>query len=152
MVSKVSTADSQPATRTRLVESAAALFRRNGYAATGVKAVLADAAAPYGSLYHWFPGGKQQLGVAAIEYGGERYRQLIESACIQASSNPPGCQGPRAPIDRMIRRHKLQSRVQKHLDFGHRLRRQFQSRLISARSDVRRLAFSDSQIRKVPFA
>ena len=79
MVSKVSTADSQPATRTRLVESAAALFRRNGYAATGVKAVLADAAAPYGSLYHWFPGGKQQLGVAAIEYGGERYRQLIES-------------------------------------------------------------------------
>jgi AcrR family transcriptional regulator len=78
MVTNVAT-DGQPATRTRLVESAAALFRRNGYAATGVKAVLADAAAPYGSLYHWFPGGKQELGVAAIHYGGERYRELIES-------------------------------------------------------------------------
>lgn len=78
MATNVAT-EGQPATRTRLVESAAALFRRNGYAATGVKAVLADAAAPYGSLYHWFPGGKQELGVAAIQYGGERYRELIES-------------------------------------------------------------------------
>ncbi|MBC3193756.1 TetR/AcrR family transcriptional regulator [Pseudonocardia sp. C8] len=79
MVSSAATAEGQRATRTRLVEAAAALFSRNGYAATGVKAVLADAAAPYGSLYHWFPGGKQELGVAALEHGGERYRQLIES-------------------------------------------------------------------------
>ncbi|HJQ05471.1 MAG TPA: TetR/AcrR family transcriptional regulator [Nocardioides sp.] len=62
-----------------MVESAATLFSRRGYSATGVKAVLADASAPYGSLYHWFPGGKQELGVAAIEYGGQRYRELIES-------------------------------------------------------------------------
>lgn len=79
MVSSAPGVDGQSATRTRLVESAAALFSRNGYAATGVKAVLADAAAPYGSLYHWFPGGKQQLGVAALEYGGARYRELLES-------------------------------------------------------------------------
>lgn len=68
----------QPGTRTRLVESAAALFSRRGYAATGVKAVLAEASAPYGSLYHWFPGGKQELGVAALEHGGERYREMLQ--------------------------------------------------------------------------
>jgi len=71
--------DGQPATRDRLVEAALTLFRRQGYAATGVKAVLAAANAPYGSLYHWFPGGKQQLGVAAVAHGGENYRAMLEA-------------------------------------------------------------------------
>lgn len=71
--------EKQSATRTRLVESALALFSRNGYAATGVKAILADAKTPYGSLYHWFPGGKRELGVAAVQHGGSRYRGLFES-------------------------------------------------------------------------
>ncbi len=75
----------RPETRTRLIDAGAALFSRHGYAATGVKAVLAAADAPYGSLYHWFPGGKQQLGVAVLERGGEFYRQLVESFY------PPGC-------------------------------------------------------------
>jgi AcrR family transcriptional regulator len=66
------------------VESAAALFSRHGYAATGVKAVLAAADAPYGSLYHFFPGGKQQLGIAALVHNGAHYRALLESAY------PPG--------------------------------------------------------------
>ena len=79
MVSTAPGTDGQSATRARLVEAAAALFSRNGYSATGVKAVLLEASAPYGSLYHWFPGGKQQLGVAALEYGGSRYRELLES-------------------------------------------------------------------------
>lgn len=61
------------------MESAAELFSRQGFGATGIKAVLAAAAAPYGSLYHFFPGGKQELGVAALAHGGERYRALIES-------------------------------------------------------------------------
>lgn len=66
-------------TRGRLVEAAAALFSRRGYAATGVKAVLTAADAPYGSLYHFFPGGKQELGVAVLERGGDLYRDLVES-------------------------------------------------------------------------
>lgn len=56
-----------------------ALFSRHGYAATGVKAILAAAETPYGSLYHWFPGGKQQLGVAAVAQGGAHYRALLEA-------------------------------------------------------------------------
>mgnify|MGYP001586817452 CR=1 FL=1 len=71
--------EKQSATRTRLVESALALFSRNGYAATGVKAILADAKTPYGSLYHWFPGGKRELGVAAVQHGGAMYRGLFET-------------------------------------------------------------------------
>ena len=66
-------------TRSRLVDAAASLFSRHGYAATGVKAVLTAAGAPYGSLYHFFPEGKQQLGVAVLERGGDFYRAMVES-------------------------------------------------------------------------
>jgi AcrR family transcriptional regulator len=65
-------------TRQRLVTAAAELFRRQGYAATGIKAVLTAAGAPYGSLYHFFPGGKVELGRAVIEEGGLAYRTLVE--------------------------------------------------------------------------
>ena len=54
------------------------LFRRHGYAGTGIKAVLAASNAPFGSLYHFFPGGKEELGVASLQAGGETYRELVE--------------------------------------------------------------------------
>jgi len=66
-------------TRQRLVTAAAELFRQQGYAATGIKAILTAAGAPYGSLYHFFPGGKAELGRAVIEEGGVAYRALVES-------------------------------------------------------------------------
>lgn len=65
-------------TRQRILEASAELFRRNGYAATGLKAILQASRAPYGSLYHFFPAGKEELGVAALRAGGERYRELVE--------------------------------------------------------------------------
>lgn len=79
-MSPTATTAAKPAeTKVRLLESAADLFSRQGFGATGIKAVLAAAEAPYGSLYHFFPGGKQELGAAALTYGGERYRELLES-------------------------------------------------------------------------
>jgi AcrR family transcriptional regulator len=59
------------------VAAAGRLFRHGGYAGTGIKAILTESAAPYGSLYHFFPGGKQQLGVATLAAGGEMYRDLV---------------------------------------------------------------------------
>src|SRR6201986_4448555 len=74
-----STTVKQSGTRVRLVESAAELFSREGFGATGIKAVLAAAAAPYGSLYHFFPGGKEEIRAASLTHGGERWRGLAES-------------------------------------------------------------------------
>ena len=54
-------------------------MRRNGYAGTGVKAILLASDAPYGSLYHHFPGGKEELGAATIRAGGLAYLALVES-------------------------------------------------------------------------
>src|SRR2546428_3762910 len=64
-------------TRDRIVDSTAELFRRQGYTGTGVKQVVAEASAPFGSLYHFFPGGKEQLGEEVIRWSGQMYLQLF---------------------------------------------------------------------------
>jgi AcrR family transcriptional regulator len=64
-------------TRDRIVDASAELFRRQGYAATGVKQIVTDAQAPFGSLYHFFPGGKEELGAEAIRRSGPVYGLLI---------------------------------------------------------------------------
>jgi AcrR family transcriptional regulator len=64
-------------TRDRLLETSAELFRKQGYAATGVKQIVTYAEAPFGSLYHFFPGGKEQLGAEAIRVSGAWYELLI---------------------------------------------------------------------------
>jgi AcrR family transcriptional regulator len=66
-----------PTTRERIVESSAELFRLQGYAATGVKQIVTEAQAPFGSLYHFFPGGKAELGAEAIRTSGATYEMLI---------------------------------------------------------------------------
>jgi len=64
-------------TRERIVDASAELFRLQGYSATGVKQIVEAAQAPFGSVYHHFPGGKEQIGAAAIRLSGELYAQLI---------------------------------------------------------------------------
>lgn len=56
--------------REAIVRSAAVLFRRQGYAATGTAQILAMSGAPRGSLYHYFPEGKEQIAQAAVEHAG----------------------------------------------------------------------------------
>jgi AcrR family transcriptional regulator len=64
-------------TRDRILDASAELFRKQGYAATGVKQIVTEAQAPFGSVYHFFPGGKEQLGAESIRLSGALYEQLI---------------------------------------------------------------------------
>ncbi len=53
------------------------LFRRQGYAATGVNQILEFADVKAGSLYHHFPEGKQELAAAVVDaVGGDIERRL----------------------------------------------------------------------------
>jgi AcrR family transcriptional regulator len=72
-------------TRERIVGASAELFRRQGYPGTGVKQIVAEAEAPFGSLYHFFPGGKQQLGEEVIRWSGQTYIQLLAPILTEAS-------------------------------------------------------------------
>jgi TetR/AcrR family transcriptional repressor of lmrAB and yxaGH operons len=63
-----------------MVRSAARLLRRQGYAATGWRQVVADSATPWGSQAHHFPRGKEQLASEAIALAGSRYEQMLRLA------------------------------------------------------------------------
>src|SRR4051812_44792970 len=63
-------------TKQRIVEAGAELFRVKGYTGTGVKEIAAAAVAPFASLYHHFPGGKEQLGEEVIRWSGAMYGML----------------------------------------------------------------------------
>src|ERR1700732_1032049 len=79
------------ATRDRILDSSAELFRRQGYAGTGIKQIAAMASAPFGSLYHFFPGGKEQLGEEGISSSGALYLQLFSTRALQAPGAVPAC-------------------------------------------------------------
>ena len=63
--------------RAALVDTAALLFRRQGYAATGVNQILETAGVKAGSLYHHFPDGKQELAAAVVDSVGGGIEQQL---------------------------------------------------------------------------
>jgi AcrR family transcriptional regulator len=65
-------------TRTRFLDAGTQLFRQQGYTATGVKQLVELGGAPLGSLYHFFPGGKEQIALEGIERAAQRYEVLLE--------------------------------------------------------------------------
>jgi TetR/AcrR family transcriptional regulator, lmrAB and yxaGH operons repressor len=74
--------------RTQMVITAARLFQRNGYCATSWRKLVGTSGAPWGSTQHYFPGGKEQLGVEAIELAGANVARLIEASF--ANTGSPG--------------------------------------------------------------
>lgn len=77
-----------PKHRDAIVRAAARLFRRKGYAATGVARIVADSGAPRGSVYYYFPGGKPEIGEAAVAFAGELVRRSLQS--LADRGDPPG--------------------------------------------------------------
>jgi AcrR family transcriptional regulator len=64
-------------TKERILDASGELFRRQGFMGTGVKQILAEAGAPFGSLYHHFPGGKSELGAETVRRSGALYGLLL---------------------------------------------------------------------------
>lgn len=64
-------------TKERILDTTVELFRRYGYTGTGLKQIVANANAPFGSVYHFFPGGKAQLGEEVIHRSGQMYLELV---------------------------------------------------------------------------
>ncbi len=53
------------------------LFRKQGYASTGLQEILDESGAPKGSLYYYFPNGKESLGEAAVKLAGELIKTML---------------------------------------------------------------------------
>src|SRR4051794_6067225 len=73
-------------TRERILEAGEQAFRRQGYTATGLRAIVDAADAPWGSVYHFFPGGKEEIASATLARHGERYASSIDALSTTAGS------------------------------------------------------------------
>ncbi|WP_438483989.1 TetR/AcrR family transcriptional regulator [Streptomyces sp. S186] len=77
----------QTSTRDRIVITAARLLQRQGYVGTGIKQIAQEAQATLGSVYHFFPGGKETVAVAAIEHSSREFAALLKRA-LDAEPDP----------------------------------------------------------------
>lgn len=59
-----------PDSRQRLIDATGRLLRIQGYHATGLNQIVEESEAPKGSLYHYFPEGKEQLAGEALREAG----------------------------------------------------------------------------------
>ena len=66
--------------RDRMVAGAMAMLAERGLQATSFSEVLSATGAPRGSLYHHFPGGKDQLVAAAVDRAGAVLADAMEPA------------------------------------------------------------------------
>jgi len=58
-------------TRERFIETTCDLLEEQGYHATGLNQIVVESGSPKGSLYYYFPEGKEELAAEAITRTGE---------------------------------------------------------------------------------
>jgi TetR/AcrR family transcriptional repressor of lmrAB and yxaGH operons len=64
--------------RQRMIERTVVLLARNGLEGTSFSRVLEESGAPRGSLYHHFPGGKDELVLEAIALSGRQAMAVLD--------------------------------------------------------------------------
>ena len=96
--------------RAELVAATGRLLRRQGYSGTSVSDFLDAGGATNGSLYHHFPGGKEELASAAIDVAAEQVEAALRSA-FDATDDPVvaecarlGIASHRGPVDDVLTR------------------------------------------------
>lgn len=62
----------------QIVSTAARLFFSQGYHATGLNQIIKESSTPKGSLYHYFPHGKEELAHECIQKANEHIMQKFE--------------------------------------------------------------------------
>lgn len=72
--------------RDAIVSTAVRLFRKQGFAATGLNQIVEESGAPKGSVYHYFPGGKEAIGAEAVVWAGQRFEQTLTELAQQTPS------------------------------------------------------------------
>jgi TetR/AcrR family transcriptional repressor of lmrAB and yxaGH operons len=68
------------AKRDEIIATTCELLETQGYHATGLNQIIRESQAPKGSLYHYFPEGKEALAAAAITRSRDQIAANIERA------------------------------------------------------------------------
>ena len=71
----------------RILSVAAMLFQSKGYNATGLNEILKVSGTPKGSLYYYFPNGKEELALEAINLASNSIKSKLQIV-LDKYSNP----------------------------------------------------------------
>ena len=77
-----------PGPREKLIEAAITLMRRSGLSGAGINEIVRESGAPRGSVYYFFPKGKQQIVTEGLTQYSERIVAFIDST--MSSKRKPG--------------------------------------------------------------
>jgi TetR/AcrR family transcriptional repressor of lmrAB and yxaGH operons len=75
-------------TREKVVEAATLLLRRSGLSGAGINEIVNASGAPKGSIYYFFPGGKEQIVGEALELHTARVVAFMEEALASRKAIP----------------------------------------------------------------
>ncbi|SEK33856.1 TetR/AcrR family transcriptional regulator [Paenibacillus sp. OK003] len=78
--------------RELIVSTAARLFFSQGYHATGLNQIIKESNTPKGSLYHYFPHGKEELALVCIQSANDHIMQKFEETFAAHDNTADGIQ------------------------------------------------------------
>jgi len=84
------------ATRERMIDATITLLRRSGLSGAGINEIVRESGAPKGSVYHFFPDGKQQIVTEALNVYSQRVVAFIDAAMS-------GARTPEAKVEALFK-------------------------------------------------
>jgi TetR/AcrR family transcriptional regulator, lmrAB and yxaGH operons repressor len=72
--------DESLSAREQFISTTCELLELQGYHATGLNQITKESGSPKGSLYYYFPGGKEELTAEAVQHVGEMVAGRIRTA------------------------------------------------------------------------
>ncbi|GHO78713.1 TetR family transcriptional regulator [Ktedonobacter sp. SOSP1-85] len=72
-------------TRARIIATTVELMEAQGYHATGLNQILHQSSTPKGSLYHHFPGGKEELAAEAVSAAGQALTHELDAIIVEGT-------------------------------------------------------------------
>ncbi len=79
--------------RDQIVETTCALIEVQGYHATGLSQIISESGSPKGSLYHYFPGGKEALVTEALQRAGDVIEARIRAGLTDSDDPAQAVRG-----------------------------------------------------------
>lgn len=70
----------------QFIITASKLFEEKGYYAVGINEILRESKAPKGSLYYYFPKGKEELAIESIRYAKMKIMNHIKEVFKESNS------------------------------------------------------------------
>ena len=72
--------------RDQILQTTCALLEKQGYHGTGLNEIVKESGAPKGSLYYYFPDGKEQITAEAVLQSGKETAERIRMGLKESSS------------------------------------------------------------------